>query len=454
MVRTLHAAAGSAALLASALALALALTAPAAKAATLVGDGFESGSLSGWNVVKTGSAATAGVQSQIARSGSYAARLSATTSSSSYARKAFSTAQTDLTVAADLRIASGGSSGNVPLIRMFDAGGTRLLSLYRQNEDYDRLYVQHSGRYNSTSGALALNAWGRLEVTVKTAGSASAVVVKLDGTTIHQTTAASLGTAGVQTMQLGNDTYGQPFDVVADNVLATNPQTSADSPPPAPPPPPPPSSGCVSSAPVPTNSDPGTVVVADNFENGLGLWSVAQYGDARVTTQSETVKSGGCAARISVTRNSGSLGNLTRTLPSGTREIWATGWFNFEMEGVSTSWNLATFRMFTDGKRVLDVSRQNGSASLFVRWPNGSGGWTIKSTGMYPSQKRWYHFKIHAIANYSQSTVEVWLDGGRIFATTSATLGTSRLSTQMVGADHATQEGVVAVDDVVVKARS
>lgn len=444
MVRTRRVATGSLALLA----LALAFAAPAANAATLFSDGFESGSVSGWKVVKTGSGGTAAAQSQIVRSGAYAARVSATSSSSSYARRAFSAAQTELTIGADTRILSGASSGNVPLLRLFDPSGTRLLSLYRQNNDYDKLYVQHSGGYNSTSGRLALNTWGRFEVTVKTAGGASTVVVKLNGTTIHQTTAASLGTAGVQTMQIGNDTYGQPSDVVADNVLATNPETSATATPP------PPSGGCVPTAPAPANSDPGTVVVADNFENGLGLWSVAQYGDARVTTQSETVRSGGCAARISVTRNSGSLGNLTRTLPSGTREIWASGWFNFEMQGVSTSWNLPTFRMFTDGKRVLDVSRQNGSGSLFVRWPNGSGGWTLRSTGLYPSQKRWYHFKIHAIANYGQSTVEVWLDGSRIFATTSATLGTSRLSRQMVGADHATQEGVVAVDDVVVKARS
>lgn len=441
MLRAVRVVTGSVAVLASALALVV----PVAHAGTLVSDGFEGGSLAGWSVVNSGSGGSAGVQSQVVRAGSYAARLSATSTSGSYARKTFSAPQQELTVAADLRVVSGGWSGNVPLLRLYDGGGTRLLSLYRQNNDYDKLYVQHSGRYNATSGALALQAWGRLEVIVKVAGAASTVVVKLNGATIHQTTAASLGTAGVQAMQLGNDTYGQPFDLVADNVVATNPDTTATAPS---------SGGCVASAPAPANSDPGTVVVADNFENGLGLWSVRQYGDARVTTQSQTVRSGGCAARISVTRNSGSLGNLTKTLPSGTREIWASGWFNFEMQGLSTSWNLATFRMFSDGKRVLDVSRQNGSGSLFVRWPDGSGGWTLKSTGLYPAQQRWYHVKIHAIANYSQSTVEVWLDGSQIFATTSATLGTSRLSTQMVGADHATQQGVVAIDDVVVKTRS
>ncbi|MDX6678006.1 MAG: hypothetical protein QOE31_2058 [Solirubrobacteraceae bacterium] len=210
---------------------------------------------------------------------------------------------------------------------------------------------------------------------------------------------------------------------------------------------------CDAAAPAPWTSDPGTVVVADNFEGGLGDWSVAQGGNGRVTTQTQNVRSGDCAARISVSANWDSLAHMTRALPGGTDEVWSDGWFNFEKQGASSSWNLPTFRFFSGGKRVLDVSRQNQSNGLFVRYPNGSGGWTIRSTGLYPSLWRWYHVRIHAIAKWSQSTVEVWLDGNRIFATTSATLGTGQLNQQMVGADHARQEGVVSVDDVVVKAR-
>lgn len=209
---------------------------------------------------------------------------------------------------------------------------------------------------------------------------------------------------------------------------------------------------CNSSTPTPWTSDPGTVVVADNFEWGLGRWNVAQQGDARVTTQSQTVRSGWCAGRISVSSNWDSLGNMTKWLPSGTRQVWADGYFNFEAQGPA-DWNLPTFRFFSGGKRVLDVSRQNGSGSLFVRFPNGYGGWTIRSTGLYPSLWRWYRVKVRVFANWNQSTVELWLDGNLIYAT-SATLGTGYLDKQMVGADHARQQGVVAVDDVVVKARS
>jgi hypothetical protein len=394
---------------------------------------------------------SAKAQSQLVRSGAYGGRLSATSAAGSYAyaRKTFGVATTQVTVAAALRVAGGGTSGNVPLLRLYDPSGARLVSFYRQNQDADRLYVQHSGRYNATSGRLALNTWARFELTVSTAGNQSSVAVKMNGTTIYQSTSAALGTAGVKTLQLGNDISAQPFDLAADDVVATTSAAGT-----AAAPPPPPSGGCDPEAPDPTNSDPGTVVVADNFEGGLGAWSVTQNGDARVTTQSQVVRSGGCAARIAVTRNSGSLGNMTRAFPAATSEVWSDGWFNFEAQGVSSSWNTPTFRFFSDGRRILDVSRQNQSASMFVRYPNGSGGWTIKSTGQYPSLKRWYHVRIHAIAEGAKSTVEVWLDGTRIFSTTSATLGTSHFSVQMIGADHATQEGTVAVDDVVVKGQA
>ena len=59
-----------------------------------------------------------------------------------------------------------------------------------------------------------------------------------------------------------------------------------------------------------------------------------------------------------------------------------------------------------------------------------------------------------AVGRMTASMADRGPDGSRIFATTSATLATGRLTMQMVGADHAGQEGVVAVDDVVVKARS
>ena len=55
------------------------------------------------------------------------------------------------------------------------------------------------------------------------AGAASTVEVSLNGTPIYQTAAANLGSGGVATMQIGNDTKAQAFDLVADSIVVTVP---------------------------------------------------------------------------------------------------------------------------------------------------------------------------------------------------------------------------------------
>jgi hypothetical protein len=194
-------------------------------------------------------------------------------------------------------------------------------------------------------------------------------------------------------------------------------------------------------------------VVADGFETGdLRQWTaVVEEGDATMRVQTNDVHSGKCGLRGHVTLQSTSRAYLTRTLPTGSREVWADGWFKVEREGADSSWNTPTFRFFTGGNRIFDVSRQNGSGSLFARYPNGSGGWTITATGRYPRVGVWYHYKIHIVAAGNASTAEVWMDGTRIFATTSATFGATRVDVLQLGAEHAKQDGDVAVDEVVAK---
>ena len=51
-----------------------------------------------------------------------------------------------------------------------------------------------------------------------TSGAASTVEVRLNGSVIYQTTSASLGTAGLQTVQIGNDAGAQAFTLVADTI--------------------------------------------------------------------------------------------------------------------------------------------------------------------------------------------------------------------------------------------
>jgi len=116
-------------------------------------------------------------------------------------------------------LAEGASGGNVPLFRLYDPSGTRIVSLYRQNLDADKIRVTHSGVGVTTTGRLPLNTWGFFELYVIIAGTGTSTLeLKLDGNLVYQTTTASLGTAGVVTVQIGNETKAQAFTLVADNI--------------------------------------------------------------------------------------------------------------------------------------------------------------------------------------------------------------------------------------------
>jgi hypothetical protein len=197
---------------------------------TYFSDGFESGTFSAWSVVRTGGGGAATVQTSQVSTGTYAARLSAAGSGKSYAyaRASLGGGRSDVVAAGDFYLESaGGSAGNVPLLRLFDPAGTRLVSLYRQNGTTNKLWVQHSGSYNTTTGLLTLGRWARVEVRTVTAGAgASTVEARLDGALIYQTTTASLGTTGTATVQIGNDTQNQVFALYADNVAVAQPGTT------------------------------------------------------------------------------------------------------------------------------------------------------------------------------------------------------------------------------------
>jgi hypothetical protein len=192
--------------------------------APLFRDGFETGDFSAWTLVNTGGDGSAAVQEQIVSEGRFAARLAASAASSSraFARQSFGSPERAVTVAGDFQLLAEGAKGaNVPIFRLLDASGMRLLSLYRQNRAGDRLEVSHSGRRFRTGGRLQLHSWSRLELRVVTAGDGSSTVeVRQDGALIYETSAASLGTGGVAAFQIGNDTAGQAFDLVGDALAA------------------------------------------------------------------------------------------------------------------------------------------------------------------------------------------------------------------------------------------
>jgi hypothetical protein len=189
-----------------------------ANSAPLLVDGFESGDFSSWTAVQNGGDGITSVQSQVVKTGHFAARLGATTAldSFAFARTTFTFPLEELTAEGTFRVTAEGLIGsNVPLFRLFDASGKRLISLYRQNRDNDKIWLQHGLVFAPTSGVLPLERWGHFQLSVSRAGTGS-IEVRLDGTVIHRATGVTLDRFA--TLQIGNEVKGQAFSLVADDI--------------------------------------------------------------------------------------------------------------------------------------------------------------------------------------------------------------------------------------------
>jgi hypothetical protein len=187
-------------------------------------DGFESGNFSAWTSVNLSGDGSAIVQSSTVKTGSFAARLSETsnTSSKAYVRKNLATPENNITVSGWFMITQeGASNANVPIFRLYDSTGKRLLTLYRQNLSSNRVYVTDGGTRLLASRTMPLNTWVKFDLHIIVAGNgASTIEVYMDGVLAAQTTTANLGTAGVSTLQIGNDTARQAFTMFADEITA------------------------------------------------------------------------------------------------------------------------------------------------------------------------------------------------------------------------------------------
>jgi hypothetical protein len=212
------------------IALGAAALAPA-QAATLFSDGFESGTMSAWSTVTAAAGGVVGVQSTTVHSGTKAAQLSeaGTSGSLAYARTQLSGDQNDLTATGAFMITTeGAANANVPIFRFLDATGARAISLYRQNQSGNHIWVKvGNGSAAQTTGLLPLSTWGVLSLHTIVAGTASTVAITLNGTTIYSTTAATISSP-MRTVQIGNDTAAQAFGIVVDDVQLDSGATGGD----------------------------------------------------------------------------------------------------------------------------------------------------------------------------------------------------------------------------------
>lgn len=191
------------------------------QSSTLFADDFSSGGFAsgGW-VVNTGTTGTATVVDGAVRPGDLGARLQATTATGSTAsiQKTLSASQPSLSVSFDARV-DGDRSGQVfTLLKLYDEGGQRVLSLTR-SADTAALSVTDLAS-TSPAGQVPLGQVIRVTVHVlQNAAGPDELSVSLDGTTVFTTTAADLGARQLRRFRLGDDSLRRQLDYRVDNVV-------------------------------------------------------------------------------------------------------------------------------------------------------------------------------------------------------------------------------------------
>lgn len=206
------------------------------------------------------------------------------------------------------------------------------------------------------------------------------------------------------------------------------------------------------SVPVPTTTRPGVVILSDNFEDGsLWRWRVVDDGDAWAGISNSRDHTGRCAGRLTATWSSTSRSNVQKTLPTGTNDIWASGWFRVDKQGLWGS-NVPTFRFFNGSTRIADVHRQNSTGELYLRTRTSSGSWRYVRLNRRMEMYRWYKVEVYVRTAGSSSAISVAIDGTWAYRTTATYLPATRLTTAMIGSEHVRQVMDLSFDNVVMTA--
>ncbi|MDQ6752136.1 MAG: LamG domain-containing protein [Actinomycetota bacterium] len=209
---------------------------------------------------------------------------------------------------------------------------------------------------------------------------------------------------------------------------------------------------CQPSLPPPTDGYPGSVVVATSFESGtFDPFAVRTGGTGTATVPSTLAHTGGCAAYLHVTSDAGSLAYCTAAVPTGTRSVYADGWFNITTAGVSGN-DVPYFRFFSGSTRIADIYRYNSNGQLWLRVtsPSGAFAYTRLVASSIPLSS-WHHVVMHIVPNGSSTTIQVWFDGNQVYSSSQVSDIATSLTTVQLGAEHDRQMGDSYIDDVIIK---
>lgn len=212
---------------------------------------------------------------------------------------------------------------------------------------------------------------------------------------------------------------------------------------------------CDKSTPAPTNSYPGTTVVATSFETDsitdAGFNAPTTKGTGKASIYDKKAHTGKCSAKIQVTTDAGSVANFQAPLPSGANDVYADGWFNVAKKGATDN-NVPMFRFFNGNTRVLDVFRSNSNGELWLRITAPDGTYSYERLNPPVELDTWHHLVIHVVPDGGKTTVEIWFDDKSVFSSKSVNVKYSELTAVQLGAEHPRQAGESYIDDVIIKA--
>ncbi|MFC9350510.1 FG-GAP repeat domain-containing protein [Arthrobacter sp. NPDC057013] len=210
---------------------------------------------------------------------------------------------------------------------------------------------------------------------------------------------------------------------------------------------------CQPGTPPPANANPGTTVMANNFESGtLAGFTATTGGTGTAAVSSNEAHSGLCSVFLHVTTDAGSIANLSVPLPAGTATSYADGWFNITQAGVVGN-DVPYFRFFSGSLRVADIYRYNSNGQLWLRVtsPTGEFVYTRLKSSAIPLDT-WHHVVMRVTANGLGTDVQVWFDEASVFSSNQVASAATTLSAAQVGAEHLRQMGDTFIDDLVIKA--
>jgi calcineurin-like phosphoesterase family protein len=184
----------------------------------LFSDDFESGGLSAWTLVSNLTPAAG-----VGRSGSWAARSSAATTSAppSYASRDLSSAQSDVYCRFYLKVESQGNNA-LDVLKLRTASGTSLAYVLRTSSGMLAVRNNVSGVTTTSQAPISLSVWHQIELHIRVNAAAGSSDAWLDGAPVAGLSQVqNFGSTAVGRVEMGENAASRVYSVLFDDIACS-----------------------------------------------------------------------------------------------------------------------------------------------------------------------------------------------------------------------------------------